>query len=578
MVKKGKKMKLLFPIHRNNFHTELFLRFEEIYSKFTDVIPIIMDKNPEDIVKSLPPGLQDPVVIDAEFNYSKAINYTLKTLDGDDIVIISDPKSITSVWQINEELADINFEQEYIYVKTMQNIPDFGSEINFKSQRFMVSIITRILRMKEAEESFPTIVTTPNIILKYINGLEESYKTPASTINLKRKLQQFGLQEHQSGKLALNIGSYIDDLDKEMNLSRNIKDEEFIFIPNNYKRGIGDIENNDELDPESSIIKEPEPLNKEKVIPSQTQKNTRPSVRYRPSHTTKSLKKIIPENSSSSPREKIAHVLVAVQTTTKHIVAATPLIKSLNKENYYVDILTNDKMSVINNIIPSDLIKNKFDTGDISTKYIPFKRYSRVIRTVDCNINIPVNIPVLNCNSTSAELDISLRNIQCMNEISHEGKIESILPACAFSIPTKKVPDNSITICISNNKKSEFEWKSLVSTIEHLAAQFKDRMIILYSLHGERKLINTNIFKTTHNVVDIDRVGLLDTAGFIKYSQVSIVSTDSDSFWLSYAVKAQTIAYGIETPELPSVPWIRTLHCNGVIDEKEVENTICELM
>jgi hypothetical protein len=401
-------------------------------------------------------------------------------------------------------------------------------------------------------------------------------------------MKQFGLQEKELAKPSLYVDSISERFKLEIENATNIDSSDFIFIPNNYKRAFGNELDSSIPNLESHMniieehIEEPKPSKAEAPIKSTRKQITKPnyvSARQRKNLTTIIRKQ---EESVSPINIKITNslpILVAVQTTPKYILAALPLIKLLRHRGFNIDIYENDKLNIVNNLFPSDLINHKFDITDISSGLILYKKYYRIIKTIGCNINIPADIPFINCNSISDSSDIVSKNIYAFTNITNE-EVESskILPTCAFTVPKKKLPDNTISICVSNMKNSAYTWKELERLIPTIAMKYGNRTILLYSLFGENKLIPNHMFKDLHNVVDIDRLSITEAAGYIRYSQLSMSGSDSQAFWLSYALKSQSLIFGPNSNELPQVSWMSFLDS---IDESNFENileNICEKM
>lgn len=512
-------MNLIIPINSDNYDIRFLRRFPDIYEG-VNIHLVIMGKKSDKthtLLSQFPNKKKD----NYEYNYSYAINSILKDLPRDELSIISDSYSAFSLWHARKKIKKINFDVEYLKINMFYNNPEFGRQINFESERLMTGIMNKIIYMKSKEIAPPIIITRNMFIIDIINGLNESFKTCASRFQLDYQLNKYGLTSIDLEKEGLTFNNKEKSIINEESL-RNYKYDKVIFLQNNLKS-----------------------------INEKTQKTKIP---------IKKLKLERPVRRKEITKK--SNILLIIQNDIKYLLLNTPLIKELASKNLTIDILTNDKLDTVLNLLPNDLIQNKFDLKDMNSNYIDFKSYDHIIKNAGCDIKLDSNISFINNKITTSNLDSSI----VLNRLNIKSS-GIIYPICDYSTPKRGVPQKSFLINVGFRVRSP-RWLCQDALIYKLS---KNRNNTIILLHLEKELFPPKTY-LNKNIIILRKLRYTSYAGYLKTANIFITDSNSDSLWLAYATKCNTIIVG-STIDVPNVPWFTLAH-DGFIKEKSKDYTI----
>jgi hypothetical protein len=578
---------LIIAINSNNVNAEYVSKLSFIYSKLnpcigimgTDSEKILESINNKQIVKFLSPS---------PFNYSICINKIMSTISAEDTVIISDGYALFNQNPIIEMIGTTDLDSSFIVNKIIRMEPD-AKPLSFDSNKIISALGLKIKHIKTPSPDIPLVITKGYHIIRSLNGLEETYQTEASRLNIIYKLSTYGLSKIECDKPGLCINQAISSLkyDETTNAVNMINDNsngEKLFIQNNYKKEIFNVylESPDVSDPVIEPVSE-EPLVVENIttdIPETTEVQDHvenvevvvtpfegivveqivatDDVLERPLVVPSSNRSGIPnlrqhfkrrmdEKYRYSLKKMGSTVLLAMESNIPDIISTSPLISFFNKNGYYVDVLTQQKIGNISALIDSSLIRNRYDVSDMTKNNIPFKSYVYIIKTSNCNIKLPVIYPTLNCKSGTSAGPVE-ENFKILDYI-YKGTIrrEDYPPPCIFTPTVYPLNPKTIFLCTSQKTQSRVDI-NFDEIANNLVGKYPDIDIIQINLKGETPYpdcVNKKI--TDHRSMSVNEIG-----GYLKKVVLTISSCNSDLPWICYGLGTGLLLFGPNISQIPN--------------------------
>jgi hypothetical protein len=554
-------------INPEDYYEDLLLINDIVY-KDSDVNYIAMGKNLSKIKPFINDKTSKLCVHSPIFNYSFSnniiLNYLSETLQQDVPVILTDSHIYFSISRVlKTEFPNVDFSKNFITVDIVNNINSVVGSLNIKDkirpQILIEKRIKEILEMKKVPYNVPAIICSLSILINNINGLNEEFFTNLSRFQLIKQLKLFGLTELKSTNLGICFkpGSMNDLKRKEMSLIEKMEEEDNKSYKNNINIAkIGDINRisellkKDERQREKKIVVEPKKPDEEIKI---TKIKTKVTSRPKPEKNI-----IIPKN-----KNKGGKVLLLINNTIQDIIESTGLIQKIyNKESIPVDIMTNNKFGINLDLIRGEMVDRVFDTTDLANKFIPFTKYSMIIRTINCNIRVPSMIKTLDCQKQKDKTQFEI-NLSILED--EEKEYSAFLPYCSSEYYKYRIPQDSICFGVSKKMTSKCPmWDKFNILIGKLSNLKKNINII--GLTTEHQIIDYSVFKYRKNCIVEEKLSCRMASSIIKESNIFITSTSSDLSWIGYASNKKMFLIDHIPSEIPDLHWIDKI----LVDEKNI--------
>ena len=545
-------MKILIPVDSANYNPDFFNIHNNIYHD-TDIIYTVMGKDAENVSNSLPQCHQKYVLPSAHYSYTRAINFTIKKLKPEDLVILSDSWTVFSLWQMNKDIIALGNDNFIEITNWFQS--ENASPINYDDKRFMLSIINRIVRTRVKTESYPVISIKNSILLDKINGLDESFSTEISRSYLSYQLEGLGLSKLKCEKdcyfLSHDITKY--DYSKDENTIKALMNSELIFNKSNENKQWGSTKNTPKPEEKKSIeVKRIEPkLIEPKLIEQKIELDEVP--------IRSDDKKIYINTNKNETRNRS---LILIGDLPKHIICSTPMLREVKNNKISIDILVNNKNNISTSLLPYEYFDNIYDKTDLS--FIDFNLYKIIIKTSGANVKIPPSSKLIECKNDTN--DMTQANHTVLSQIIKPYEYQSVLyPVCNYTPFRKILQPNTFIINIAGEYP---RWKYYDNIISKISKN-RENTVILISLENERLITDPELFKMNKNVISILNLSLLECAGLLKLSTLNITNQFSDVMWLCYAMKVDTILIEGPTHPIPNVPWLNRIPKEQIVSFKD---------
>lgn len=527
---------------------EDFIRLLMTIFTRTNVHLCIMGPTASSFREKIPDGLSTSLLIDATaFNYSLAINTLLKPIyekfPMGKIVICDGWSIFSSIQIVKKEMADIDWDNEFVSVNTVFDYDEDPININMDPSRLSSSVLNRLRNMSSFNFYIPIIICRAKYLLDIEFGLEEEFFTEFSREHLRNQLITAGLRERvcedNKGLCIRHRRSNTKIEQAEINLIRKIsqKMDNYIFIPSNSEIDCGDLNRIKQITIDKGIPKwdhekYKQPLSKTYNIKSKDEKTTKNEC-LAPNITITNLS----DNMNNKNK-----VLLMVDSSIRNLVCTTPLIRGLYEKFGVIDVLTKDKLDISNSIIQNYMVRKIYDVQDIRNKFFSFNSYkSNVIKSVGCKIKNPECIDViepLNTYGNQIETNYSIVDPY----ISNLPK-----PYCNFDVFKTKPSTFVVAISIDKSYNVDASIWNCLDTIGSRIGNNKDVSVYFISLSGERKLFLTDKYRIRRNFRIFDNITPIKACSIINSCSLFLTTSDTQLSWLSWGLDAPTIMLNIDT-------------------------------
>jgi len=635
------KFSVVVPVNSEYFNENIIERISEVYTS-CNIIVSIMGPDVSNVSKLI--NDNKIIIIKTKsktFNYSFCVNVALKRMveeyefSKDEIVAISDAFIVFSMVQLSKSFKDFDFNKKYFLVDIIED--NLESPLSFDTKRLMLSVKHQVNRLKDFSETiFQIPISTIDIILNKINGLEEKLFTNLSLKELVMQLNSFGLEEVKPDLVGLELEKYEykqEEIDKEIDTLNTLYENRLNldFIENNHGDIPGDLHKlkdlfiNNKLESEWKPKKDityvkVEDVNKEyKIIPvtdeerekykeeiivreyerkgiNQTsgvntidfnRKNLvkKESIVQRKRKRRQYIQKLQMNNEEiqdtfvEKPNNIISdenlgkNILLMINNDLPSISSASVVINALKERNHNVFILINTKKLEYYKLIENNMISGMFDIGDVMQCKINLSDYDNIIRFRDCKINLPVKYEKYVYKCTGPNV-ISANTSFLLKED------EKLFPYCMFKKGTKIVPSSTIGICTSYDLHNRPMTIDFIKEYENLIKilSLKNLHVLLINLRYEKTFINNSHFSIMKNVYVESDLDILNGFGLLKQCSNIIVPTKSNCKWMSFLLGKSTYIFkeNNDTVDFSKVQDnIKTYSLKSTFDAKGFMEMLC---
>lgn len=578
---------ILLGVDTEDYNEFILMNLDSIFP--CNIHLCYMGKNPrkiENLIRNSKNVKTKSRIKSSSFNYSLAINHLLvtksqdKTIQPDDVVIISDSYSVFSIPQLfNFEYPKIKFKNKFLTVDSYLDKEDKPISTNITPNKIPVSASRRLSVLsknkKESNTYSPIVISSLQNILD-IHGLEENISSEVSRIFLSDQLKNYGLRRVKTKKslsLSLkynNFESWNHDIltyDKALEIPKSD-----MFIENNFNSDWGNIEDlsythNEEDD---ITVEDIDP------IPEDNKEDSKEDEVFEEVIDTNYDDIPSQTNITTSVEQDIStsnNVLILTNSDIESLVSITSIIKYLYYQGKNIDILTYDNLSPSFSLINNYMIRKIYSLNDLKLNLLNLKQYNdNIIRTVGT--------------------DITLNGIQCMeSHIYNESPFimnhsivskysPQIKPYCNFEFPNRKIDSNTLVFSISIKKENvkHNTWKSLSTLISKLANNNNLRIILL-ELNNEIKTIVTEPYSIRKNITIINNATYVEASSIAKSSALFITSDLSDLSWIGFACKNNCLVLNqADKLKIPGNQWTTKYNITNKEGVEDIEKTIFNLI
>jgi predicted transcriptional regulator len=577
------KYSVVIPINTDVYSSNILKRLHEIYTS-TNIIVCIMGKKHEEVEELLEKDkiLKILKIETDNFNYSFCVNFALKDMldsgdfEKDEIVAISESTLAFSMVQLDQTFKDFDFDKKFLTVDILKDSEE--EPFCFETKRLMLSIKHQIQRIeKTAEKSIQIPITTLDILVNKINGLEEKININLSRLQLIEQLSNFGLEKVNADSFGLELmdNTFLEeeiiDAIGIMNILKNSK-KDLEFIQNNYGTGIGVIKKNmifknDEIEgkPKITYIKNKKKKNKSlRFIPVQTEndeywdidenhrkKNILDVERINMTNsleTRKRKKRIRLSKKPQNPPVSVTNknninkeiqkpILFLMNNDIPTIATVSIAINKLYEDYGKINLLLNTKNINYYKILGTKMIGDVYDISDVHQCRISLDKFNTIIRSRDCRIPIPMKYEF----KTIACVDDDLVKANTKDFV----KDSEIKPYCYFPRSKKVLSRNTVAICTSfdlHNKKLN---PNFINIYENIIKKLSSKRIplILINMRYEKSFLKNKKFSMEKHINSEPSSDILDVLGMVKQCIHVITPQKSNTFWASFMLNKSTSVF-----------------------------------
>ncbi len=537
------KLNLIMAVDTTNYEIRLIQKLVEVYSKSAKIHISVMGKNPNQIEKEFKFENAEVQFSNEPYNYSKAINNILNKLDKDDICMISDQWSMFSMWQVLYEGKNLNYDDKFVLIKSLYSDELYPFKIKYDTTRFLSGVMNKMRKLKVKTEAPGVLICKAELLTGIVGGLNLDFSSSTSRSQLAYQLKKLGLEEHLLSKSGLTLYNQKiqSENDYEFTKLNKYRYNNQIFIKNNIKSP-------------NHII--PSGINQE-LVTKKKHENERVQLlsKMRLERKEKKETKImINKNQNVDPKK----ILVCMSSDIKYIMSSTPLLKELYVCGYNVDILLDSKTEESVSLLPSFFTNTLYDTKDINAKYVDFPSYFKIIKTAGCNISLSSKISYSGIKTFTDPTRSNLKLIHDLKLTSSSLEdLYRIPPMCDYITTKRNIPTNTILINVGLKTSSRDYWIDTNNMISTLSKKNRNRNMIV-SLKSEK--IKPDIFNsfTGSGIIINKNLTMLEIAGMLKKCSLYISVVDSDTNWIAYGLKTNSIIIN-QNAKLPQTPWMNII-------------------
>lgn len=599
------KFSVIVPVNTEYYNENILNRISEIYTS-CNIIISLMGPDVDNVSKLI--DNSKAIIIKTKsktFNYSYCVNTALRQMidihefSKEEIIAISDSLIVFSMVQLERLFKTFDFESKYILVDIIED--NMEKPLSFDTQRLMLSVKHQVNRLKDLSEVvFQIPITTIDVVLNKINGLEEKLFTNLSLKELIMQINSLGLKCEKTDLVGLELEKYEytqEEFDREVEILNILYENRLNldFIENNHGEISGNYEksydisinknlvsewkkdsnvtyvkidnsNNEykilpvsqeELEKYNTELKEKESktvnqttgintinFNRQNLIKKESivqRKRKRRQYLQKLQLNNEDIKETFIDKSSSiyiNDEDLGDNVLLMINNDLPSIASASVVINALKDKKHNVYILINTKKLDYYKIIENSMISGIYNIGDIMQCKINLDKFDNIIRFRDCKINIPVKYEkyVYKCVGD---------NVLRSNTSFIIKTDETLYPYCVYKKGTKIVPSSTIGICTSYDLHNKPMTIDFIKEYENIvrALSLKNLHILLINLRYEKTFLNNSHFSIMKNVYIESDLDILSGFGLLKQCSNLIVPTKSNCKWMSFLLNKSTYIF-----------------------------------
>lgn len=563
------KFHTFIAINPRSYDSGLVTRLNDVYASMGKLHISIMGPKTKEVLPLLPKEFIETIteITAPTFNYAYAINrsmkalYTKKIIDDESLLVLTDSWNAISLLQMEYQLKDVDFSTSFVHTEIYRDAIE--EELNKNSRRYMLSILTRLKASKEMKRPKPQKVIPIPILSgkQYVmaGGLEERMFTDISRLYMMEFLKKAGATEVMSTQDGLRLSYepvYAESqcqMDMHVfNSLRSIEDGK-LSLPANvgYEWGSPErikflrLENDVPMWTESyaskniTSIKKPESAESTEVFVSKPR-----------------LVPMKPKIPISGFEAKLQKTLIAIKNDIKDMAMASNLLKETFLQYGPVTILTDRKMFPAIDMIDSFMVKEIIDLPMYHASPIDFSQFKKLFR-----------------------FGTFTRSIEIPGVVDYEVFEGDHNPYCNSPVPTRKIPQSSVCFSITANgegyrKTSQDMWELISKVSEKLISY--NIPVFLLGYEKERVFVQNVTVKHSGSPrisVATDR-DVMETCSIINFCKTVVTHPETNMFWLSYALKKNTVVVSNKKGSLPNVHWLQYID----YDEEDAADKIVKMV